>query len=537
MVGLEGDYDLLGSNWKWDTYFAHSEQDIVSETPGDRINANYAAAVDAIVDPVTGQIVCRNLAANPGCVPYNPMGLGVNSQAAINYVVGKGHSDTLLKQDAFSIGTSGEPFEDWAGPVSVAVGGEWRKESVEGNASALDEANAFFAGNYHATKGEYNVKEVFLETVVPLLKDVPGAEKLDFNGAARYTDYSTSGNVTTWKAGATWEPIQDLRFRATRSRDIRAPNLGELFNAGQTGTGNTIDPQLNNAAYFTKSLTSGNRNLKPEEADTTGLGVVLSPRFLPGFTMSIDYYKIDITGAIATFSSQDILNQCAQGVQTFCNLITRLPSVGGQLGQVDIIAVQPTNVLGQVEEGVDLDASYNIPLPVGDLRLRGMMSYLTKLETADIAKGYTVNGRGINSADGGIGLGTGLSAPRGRYLASATYSLDPVTVGLTMRGITSGVYNNLFVVCQTGSCPAPNTLAPGHNTINDNHIDSIQYYDLSVNYKLGWGEVYGVLENALNEDPPTVAGGRGAGFYQGQSSSSLYDRIGRNYHVGFKFNF
>jgi outer membrane receptor protein involved in Fe transport len=366
------------------------------------------------------------------------------------------------------------------------------------------------------------------------LKDVPGADKLDFNGAVRYTDYSTSGNVTTWKAGATWEPLQDLRFRVTRSRDIRAPNLGELFNAGQSGTGNQVDPFRNNEQYFMLSRTSGNTDLKPEEADTTGLGVVLAPRFMPGFTMSIDYYKIDITGAIATFNTSDILSQCFNK-QLFCDSIAR-----GADGRVSLISVQPTNILNQLEEGVDVDASYNIPLPVGDLRLRGMMSYLTKLTSQDIIKNRDVNGRGINSADAGTGVGTGLQAPRGRYLVSATYSLDPYTVGLTMRGITSGVYNNDYIVCDAGSCPQTGGVNPvdGIYTINDNHIGDVQYLDATFNYKLStWGELYFVLENALNRDPPTIAGGRSAGFYQGQSSSSLYDRFGRAYHAGFKFSF
>src|SRR6185312_2085509 len=106
----------------------------------------------------------------------------------------------------------------------------------------LDEANAFFAGNYHASHGHYNVSEGFVETVIPLAKDVAWARSLDLSAAARFTDYSTSGYVTTWKIGATYAPIDDVKFRATRSRDIRAPNLGDLFSAGASGTGNVTDP-------------------------------------------------------------------------------------------------------------------------------------------------------------------------------------------------------------------------------------------------------------------------------------------------------
>jgi len=529
VTGLEGNFELGGDTWNWDTYYTHSEQDIDSITPGNRINARYNAAVDAVISPVTGRVVCSN--GDPTCIPYNAMGLGVNSSAAINYVTGTGRSNTLLKQDVVAASMSGEPFNTWAGPLSIAFGAEHRRESVSGSASALDEANSFFAGNYHATSGKYDVTEGFVETVIPLLKNVPFAETLDFNGAVRYTDYSTSGQVTTWKAGTTWQPIEDIRFRFTRSRDIRAPNLGELFNAGQSGTGNNVDPFLNQS-YFMLSRTSGNINLKPEEADTTGIGFVLAPRFLPGFTMSVDYYKIEVEGAIASASTTNILNQCFAGNQLFCSFISR-----GTDGKVSLIAIQPANILGQEASGVDVDASYSIPLPVGELRLRALASFVDTLETQDLVLG-TVDGRGVNSADGGIGLGTALSSPKSRYLTSATYSLDPVAVTLTMRGVGSGVYNNAFIVCDT-NCPVQTVAeAAAHPTINSNSIDSVKYFDLSLNYKVGaLGEVYFVVENALNEDPPVVAGGRGAGFYQGQSSSQNYDRIGRNYRTGLRFKF
>lgn len=534
VVGLEGNFDMMGTEWTWDTYYAHSEQEITSWTPGNRINANYAKALNAVIDPLTGQIACgardsdTNLVTiDPTCVPYNPMGLGVNTSGAISYVAGMGYADTVLKQQVVAASMSGEPFSTWAGPVSIALGAEHRRESVDGVASALDEASAFFAGNYHATQGKYNVTEGFLETVVPLLKDVPLAQALDFNGAVRYTDYSTSGNVTTWKLGATWTPIDDIRFRLTRSRDIRAANLGEMFNKGQSGTGSTFDPVLNEE-YFMLFRTVGNPNLKPEEADTTGLGVVLSPRFIPGFTVSVDYYKIEIDGAITTVS--DVLNRCAAGDARLCSFVTRDPVTN----RVTVISPQPANVLGQTASGVDVDASYNLPLPVGDLQLRAMASFVSKLETTDVT---TIDGRGVNSDDGGVDLGTGLFAPKYRYLVSAGYNLDPVTVTLSMRGVSSGVYNNAFIECAS-NCPTQTEAEAALNpTINNNHIESKQYFDLAVNYKIGLGDVFVVVENLLNEDPASVAGGTGGGFYQGMSNVDNYDRFGRMFRTGVRFQF
>src|SRR6185437_9840993 len=155
----------------------------------------------------------------------------------------------------------------------------------------------WFAGNYHATIGSYDVTEGYVETVIPLAKDTAWAKSLDLNGGVRATGYSTAGYVTTWKVGATYQPIDDVRFRATRSRDIRAPNRSELFASAVFNSSVITDPFRNNASVFYQGSTNGNINLKPEKADTTGLGVVVTPGFFPGFSASFDYYNIDINDA------------------------------------------------------------------------------------------------------------------------------------------------------------------------------------------------------------------------------------------------
>lgn len=542
VFGFEGNFELGGKEWNWDASYVHGEQNIVSKTPTNRVNARYLAAINAIRDPATGNIVCGprdqflNITVDPNCRPYNPMGVGVNTQQAIDYITDTGWSDITLKQQVIAASMSGEPFENWAGPVSLAFGAEHRKESSEGSVSDLDQASAFFAGNYKATTGEYTVNEGFVETVFPLLDGVPGAETLDFNGAVRFTDYSESGSVTTWKAGFVWSPLEDARFRFTRSRDIRAPGLGELFNKGSGGTGNNTDLGLpGRPTYFMQSQTLGNLNLKPEEADTTGIGVVLTPRFLPGFTMSVDYYKIEVDGTIYVRSTREIIEGCYNGGdQQLCSQINR-----NAAGFIDVVRSFPENIVGETASGIDVDATYRLPVGPGDLTLRAMGTFVDKLETTS-ATGQKIDGRGVNSDDAGIGLGANLSGPKYRFLLSAGYDWDPVSVTLSMRGISSGVYNNRFLECDVGNCPDPNTLAAmGYSdTINDNHIDSAHYFDLGVNYKLeGLGELYFVVENLTNEDPAKVAGGRGAGFYQGQSNVTLYDRFGTMYHGGVRFQF
>jgi iron complex outermembrane receptor protein len=530
--GAEGNFEMAGTNWSWDGYVQRGIQEALQLAPGNRINANYQRALVSIRDGA-GRVVCGphpTLAPDPACIPYNPFGVGVNSQAAIDYITETGRARQELTQDVVNLGASGEPFSSWAGPISVAFGAEHRREEVKGRASALDEADAFFAGNWHASHGKYNVTEAFVETVIPLLKDAPFAQMLDFNGAVRWTDYSTSGDVVTWKAGATWQPLDDVRFRFTRSRDIRAPSLGDLFNAGASGGSNMFDP-FRNAFQTVTSRTRGNPLLVPEEADTTGIGVVFQPSFLPGFTMSLDYYNIEINKAIASLGAQENLNRCFDGVAELCRFVIRRPD-----GSLETVINEPQNILSQEAAGYDLEMSYIVPIGPGDLTLRGLATYFDKLTTVDGAR--SVEGSGVNTVGGGVGLGNALQSPKYRYLVSAGYNWAPVTATLTMRGVSSGRYNNDFITCTEG-CPGVPTLPQGTLTIDSNYIAGIRYFDLALQSDVGdtGAQLFFVVENLLNKDPSLVAGGRGGGFYNGQGNADYYDRLGRFYRAGVRFNF
>jgi outer membrane receptor protein involved in Fe transport len=535
VAGLEGNFEAIGTNWKWDGYYERSTNHISAKSPGNRVNANYALAINAVRNSA-GNIVCAvNADANPAndvpaCVPYNPMGRGVNSPEAIAYVTGKGWSETILQQDVAAISMNGEPFSTWAAPVSVAVGIEHRKESVEGTASEIDKVDGFFAGNYHPTTGDYHVTEGFLETVVPLADGAAFAKELDLNGAVRWTDYSTSGRVITWKAGLSWAPLDDVRLRLTRSRDIRAPNLGDLYNAGRTGTGAVTDPQQGNSTYTIVSRITGNPDLKPEEADTTGIGVVFTPSVLNGFAASVDYYSIDISDAIASLDRQQYVDRCYNGTATsLCPFITR----DAATGLITDVNVKPANILKQKASGIDVELSYRFPLPKGEMALRALGTYVDSLKTVDTTG--SVEGAGVNADDMGVGAGTALYSPELRYLGSATYSYDAVAVTLTARGVGSGKYNNSFIECSS-SCPASDAL---HPTIDNNRIPAVTYFDFALEYKLlqDRAQLFLVAENLLDKDPPLIAGSRSNGYYAGQGNTRFYDRLGRMMHLGMRFDF
>jgi iron complex outermembrane receptor protein len=538
-AGLDGAFDAFGTDWKWDSYVQHSETTLEPHTYNNGITPNYLKALDSVL--VGGTPTCRvNADADPsnddpGCVPYNPFGIGVNGQDALDYVMGVSYRHEVLQQDVAAFNVSGEPFDSWAGPVSVAVGAEHRIEQVSGWATERDEATEFFAGNYKASKGRFHVTEGYVETLVPLARDLKVAQELDLNAAIRATDYSTSGYVTTWKTGLTWRPIEDVRFRFTRSRDIRAPNLGELFTAGQTGSGTVFrDPfrndEINPNGY---SLTRGNPNLKPEEADTTGFGVVMAPRFLPGFQMAIDYYNIDVSGSVQAPGGQKVIDLCYQGNTVLCNSIIR-----DEAGRIFMVITQPQNLIGQKASGIDIEASYRFPMSSlipalgGDMVIRAMATRVLTLETED-TDGTVYDGAGVVGNWGGnIPPFQGLTAPELRGFLSIGYRGDALTLTTIVRYTGPGVYANGFIECAS-DCPESTA---AHPTIEDNDIAGMTTIDLSAAYKFSSFELFGTIENLTNTQPPTIGGSLSSAHWSGQGNAD-YDRVGRQYRMGIRFKF
>jgi iron complex outermembrane receptor protein len=524
VIGASGRFEAFDSAWSWDVY-GQEGRGLIYNAAVTSNTANYNRAIDA-VRGTNGQIVCRSTLTNPndGCVPYNLLGTGVASAAAKNYVLGLAwlKNNILQKVEAGSI--HGEPFSNWAGPVSLAAGIEHRQESTRGSNDPGSTTNSYFVGNYHASAGSYNVTEGFLETVVPIAKNVVWAKTLDLNAAVRATDYSTSGYVTTWKIGATYNPIDDITIRATRSRDIRAPNLSEEFAAGQASTNTLLDPFRNNFNTTYVSLTSGNTALKPEKADTTGIGVVLQPRFFPGFSASIDYYNIDIADAISTISAVNIVNNCFAGNTTFCGQIIRDSS-----GAISRILVQPINLLSLAARGVDFESSYSAHLDgivdswSGDIGIRFLATHYLK--------NYSSNG--INVPTDTAGQNAQFSGPPSwRYMTSLSYTEGPLRMSLTARAISSGVYSNAYIQC-TSACP---TSTVTNMTIDNNHIAGSLWLDAAFNYKFTEIlEGFLTIENLANRAPVQVAGSTSVGLAPIGVNPSLYDVVGRSFRMGARF--
>ncbi len=530
VAGATGNFDIFDSRWNWDVYYQYGKAG-ARKSFYDRIRTPFNNAIDAVRDS-NGAIVCRTTLTDPGngCVPWNVFGTGVNSQSAIDYVADWSYAFETNKQEVIAGTVTGEPLSTWAGPVSLALGVEHRKESGGGIESAINAANQSWVGNQAPTFGSYSVTEGFVETVVPLANDLPWAKSLEFNGAVRMTSYSTSGYVTTWKAGATYSPVDDITFRATRSRDIRAPHRQELFAAG-IFTGNVIvDPFRGNVLTDVQSLLSGNINLNPEKADTTGVGAIYQPSWAPGLSASVDFYNIKINNAIGTVGRQETVDRCFRGEQIFCdNLEYDANNV------ISIVKIQPTNFVKQIARGLDIEASYDMPLDnlvsnwQGDLTFRVLATrYLKNYEDT-----------GSSPPTDTVGANGGSGPPKWRYRLSATYTNDPVRVTLTGRGISAGVYANTNIECTT-SCPDSSSL---NRTVNDNHVPGALYLDAALTYKIldidqdGAGvDAYLNVRNLMNKDPALVAQGPGGVAFSTPPSNPLYyDSLGRMFRAGVRF--
>jgi iron complex outermembrane receptor protein len=542
LLGAEGKLDAFDTGWKWDAYLSVGENLNTLKSIGARDTTRFTLAIDAVRN-ANGAIVCRStrdVNPNNGCVPYNPFGIGVNSKAAIDYLQARyGYAINRLNQKVAAVNASGEPFSTWAGPVSIATGIEHREEKMRqiNDPEEVALPSIWFQGAGLPYTGKFVINEGFVEAVVPLAKDAAWAKSLDLNGAVRGTGYSTFGYVTTWKVGATWQPIDDLRFRATRSRNIREPTLVDLYQTGSTSQSSINDPGNNNLVTNNRNTATGNPNLQPEKSNDTGIGVVVQPSFFPGFQASFDYYKIDISGAVNTPSTVQLITLCLQGNQVACGTFTR---TGSGATALIISTSSPQNFATESEKGFDFEASYALPLSSvvdtwdGKLTARFLAThYISYIINQGLPGTFPIEYAGVNSGkqNGGSGV------PSWRYEGTLSYNLDPVTVGLGVRGISAGVINPTYIECSSG-CPASTA---DHLTVSSNHMDGAFYMDLNIAYKIHMGEtatseLFLNVRNLANKDPALMAigpGGSNYDFYP--ANSGQYDIMGRVFRAGVRF--
>jgi iron complex outermembrane receptor protein len=363
-----------------------------------------------------------------------------------------------------------------------------------------------------------------VEIDAPILKDNL-VQTLSLNAAGRVTGYSTSGLVQTWKLGLLSQVNDDIRLRATWSLDIRAPQISELFSPGIPSAQNCRYPS-NSAFYPCFSLVGGNSALQPEKAITVSGGVVLTPRLLPGLTLSADWYSINIHGAIDTVDFQTLIDRCLAGQTIYCPQL--IFNGAAQPAQVNVF---PLNSAIDSVSGLDVIADYTHPLLDGTLTWDLMGNY-TDQQTRT-AQGITYDRAG---ALGGSPDVYASGIPKLRANLSATYAEGPVSFTLQGRLIGSAVLSNgtqgVARIASASLSPA-GVLTRGDilGLIDDNSISAIGYVDLRGSYR--WNETvqfYAAMDNVGDVAPPVIptTGGGSA------PNSGVYDVLGRTVRFGVR---
>jgi outer membrane receptor protein involved in Fe transport len=392
----------------------------------------------------------------------------------------------------------------------------------------------WWAGNSRPSYGSFDVKEAFIETVIPLAKDMAFARSADLQAAIRQEDYSTAGSATAWKLGATWAPIDSLKVRGSMSHDVRAPNLIELYSSGTASAPFILDPwqpSIPSPGYGISVLNVGNQNLKPEKADSWGAGLVFQPTFLPGFGASVDYWDTDITDAIGTaLTEQQIVDNCFGGQTDFCSLVDFSAGPGSRILTV---RRSPVNNANARYRGVDLEASYRFmsSFVPGNFSLRLLATNF--LQNSTVNNGIETDIAGQNSTTGGGG-----TVPDWRYTATLGWSMDAWRASLTARGLSDGTINNYFVECTTG-CPVSNTR---NVTINDNHVAGAIYFDTALSRDFYFGDnskanVFFNVRNVLDRDPAVAAAFGSFADTLSPANANLYDVLGRVLSAGVRVEF
>jgi iron complex outermembrane recepter protein len=484
VIGVDG---VLGASWQWDAAYTFGMNHYIQHVANDRVIYKFNAATDAVAE--NGTIVCRSLL--PGCVPLDVLGEGAPSAAAQDYVTDTLWSRTDYTQHAASFNLNGV----WHS-LSIATGVEWRLESQDTRVDPQAEQALYESTNAKSFTGRFNVTEGYLEAVAPLFSD-----RLDLNGALRLTDYSTSGFVSTWKLGTTFSPVRGLLLRAVYSKDIRAPNLFELYSPAVS---TVMNVRLGQTQPAVESLAAGNPDLEPEVSHTRTLGVAWSA-LNTGLQLSLDYFDIDVTGAIGSVTSQQIADFCTQGQQAYCQrLIPNLHSFA------DYTVITPYINYNEVQRtGYDLAAAYRTELSRWLPGAPGVIA--VALDGTYWEHNRENPGNGFVERAGQSNV-----TPRVLAVGSLSYSVAHFSSMAQLRYIGHGKFDSTYV--------------QGVD-INNNSVPSAVYLNLSTTVSLSDRlEIFGGVDNALNRAPPIDPTSFGL-----PTTPIYFDTVGRNFRLGLRY--
>lgn len=504
-VGIEG---FLPSNWRWDAFASWAENK-GTFTSKNQLHLDKLALGMRACDSsgITAEV--SDIAAN--CVPvnlFNPL-----TAEMVNYINFTGIDENNTEQQHFRFNLTNAIAELPAGDVLLATGAEYRKEngvdipdSVINSTPRVNKYQTTSSSPRTGTVGEYDLYEAYIELNVPLLQDSVFGDSLELNLASRFSDYSTFGSTTNSKAGILYRPISDLMMRATWSQGFRAPSLLELYEGERAAFAPVIDPCDSNKSlpgcagvpenYRQQDsnapiLVGGNKLLEPETSVNISTGFVYTPAVLDGFSITTDWYNIEIDNTISAFGTQNLLDLCAFTGRN-CNVISRATN-GDLLNVID----GPVNLNSTEVSGVDTVVRYAFGSDFGKWELSSSISKLNGFkEVTTLADGnnLSVNKKGSS--------GVREAYPEFRGSASVQWRKDNWSAAYSLRyiGDTTETYLN-----------------------EPRHISSMFYHTLSSGYKLDNGLALRLgINNMFDKQPPVSLVNVNINFDQ-----QTYNAVGR----------
>lgn len=570
VLGLSGD---INDKWSWDAYYQYGKTTRDQIGRGYMSNWRYYMATDAIIDPDTGLPACRAVVTGAvpdptvdpslieGCKPLNIFGKAAD-QAALDYAFGALTESNVIRQDVYAGTVSGELWEGWsAGPLMGAFGAEYRVEDLVNDAGDLPRAQRTdFSLQYgDSFGGETKVTEAFAELEMPFLRDLPGARLLMANVAGRRSRYENIGGLgtsgergkvyfTTWKAAVVYDPLDWLRFRGSRSQDLRAASFRELYYSQSIPPGGIFgyvqNPTVPDGTYGPQGdpawqILSGNPNLRPEKSLTETIGFVVSPGGIAeGLNFSADYYEITIAGGQRLDGAPTVINGCFElNIQEHCDRITFGPETvpGIPTSNIQEVRVPYINASPYTAKGVDFSFDYPLRLNNGSLAFS-----LTATRAIDLLFQDTISLEMRDVAGqtgGGFGFLPDVSpAPEWVGNLIATYFRDRFSVTVQARYTGSGKLDLLTPRTGPGDAGYDPTLT---GSVSSSNVPSHTTFNLSGSYDLQLGslersELYASITNIFDRDPP-FSGNNGAGV--GGVNAAFFDTLGRTFRVGMRLNF
>lgn len=557
VVGLRGElYDAPG--WSYDVSASYAQVTLTRAYTNEFSVTRLNRAMDVVADD-DGNAVCQSVVdgTDPNCVPYNVWTIGGVTEAALDYLQVPLLQSGTTTQNVVSAVLSGDmgqygfklPTADEG--LKVAMGIEYRRDSLDSitdNSFATGDG-AGQGGPTIGLSGAIDSYEAFGEFQMPLVSGKPGIELLSIEGAYRYSDYSTGIAADSYKIGGDYAPTSDIRFRASFQKAVRAPNVIDLFQAqgfnlfdldddlcdftdpAEDGTGGAAciggnswqvnaaqanSGALNSPAGQYQFLQGGNPDLDPEEAETYTVGFVATPTFVPGLSLSVDYYNIDITKAITTVGASVTMQLCyLEGDADACSRIVRNPNGQLWVGTGNVIDTN-VNIGGVSTSGVDIAAAYGFD--IGSLGSLNMSMNGTWLEALD----YDPIGQAFAEYEcvGKYGNDCGTPTPEWRHRARVSWSTPVDALEI------SGTWRYLGAV----------DLDTGATGRVDSTLDAQNYFDLAGTWGVtDYATLRAGVNNILDTDPPLSASAGTTG--NGNTYPQSYDALGRYFFVGATFDF